>query len=164
MRALVENLKRNLEKIGRRLEPNLIRRRYYQYLEERLSAMYSAVYDEAKLLPQLADPKFRPSLVDFNRAIRIAAHLSDFGLPCHLFDDYHYCLTISKNETDVNNIWSVNVLFAETQDLAAQKELLDQLTSEDIREAAAISYHLQSLRWLATGIAPVLHSPYHLPR
>jgi len=164
MRALVENFKRNLEKVGRQLEPNLTKRRYYQYLDERRVTMYSAAYDEAKLLPKLDDPHFQPNLSDFDKVVEIASQLSDFGLPCHLFDDLTYCAAISEDETDINDIWSTTVLHVKTRDLAVQKELLHQLTSDDLRQAAAISYHLQSLRWLATGIVPVLHSPYRLPR
>lgn len=161
---LGEYLRREAEKLAHRLEPNRFKRDYYQYLEERTINLYAAVFDQGRLIDQLNDPDFKPAIADLNRATAIARHLCEFGLHCDLFDDYTYAVAVSQDETDPNDLASVLKLYNRTFRDCQQKAAANQLATTDLRLAAAITYHLESLKWLTTGICPLLHSPYRLHR
>lgn len=149
-----------LKKVTRHLEPDAAKRDYYEYLEKNLAQMHEGVNGQDTLLQKLEGPRFEPALWDIEDAITFAGYLSTFGLPCRLFDDHIWRVAITQNETDINDIQSVQLLLTQIEEQAEQKANGGNLAPQDLFEAAAVSYHLQSLQWLARGIAPSLHSPH----
>ena len=155
MPSITELIKQELERTARYFEPNPAKRNYYRYLEERIADLYYAVYNEPLLMERLGKPDSK----DIDIAIAIASHLSDFGRPCKLFDNHTFAIT-RDDTTDFNNVASIIRLKHKTRELLQEKAEQSALTPEDLRQVAAISYYLQSLRWSRSGIVPALHSPY----
>ncbi len=151
---------RIIEKLARHHEPDLIKSIYLEYLEKNKIHLSGSLGYAPYLLSLLNDTTYQPTVPDLNNAVYVARWFCDFGLQCNLFDDQIYLSAISSSDIDTNDILAVFKLYFRVYQQTEEKAQTGSLTVMDVKQAAAIRYHLQTLKWITMGIFPFIHSPY----